>query len=80
MQIRTLKQNHLDVFASSSENQYLLKNVFRRTMPDIHEYFQPIEDKIANKFIPEISGGCFSTMLNVNSYHYQQDMDVYQYQ
>ena len=59
MQIRTLKQNHLDVFASSSENQYLLKNVFRRTMPDIHEYFQPIEDTIANKFITVISGGHF---------------------
>ena len=32
---------------------------FRRTMPNIHEYFQPIEDTIANKFIPAISGGCF---------------------
>ena len=32
---------------------------FLRTIPDIHEYFRPIEDTIANKFIPAISGGCF---------------------
>ena len=31
---------------------------FLRTIPDIHDYFQPIEDTIANKFIPAISGGC----------------------
>ena len=30
---------------------------FLRTIPDIHDYFQPIEDTIANKFIPAISGG-----------------------
>ena len=29
---------------------------FLRTIPDIHDYFQPIEDTIANKFIPAISG------------------------
>ena len=32
---------------------------FLPTIPDIHKYFQPIEDTIANKFIPAISGGCF---------------------
>ena len=30
---------------------------FLRTISDIHDYFQPIEDTIANKFIPAISGG-----------------------
>ena len=29
---------------------------FLRTIPDIHDYFQPIEDTIANKFTPAISG------------------------
>ena len=29
---------------------------FLRPIPDIHDYFQPIEDTIANKFIPAISG------------------------
>ena len=32
---------------------------FVPTIPDIHKYFQPIEDTIANKLIPAISGGCF---------------------
>ena len=32
---------------------------FLRTIPDIHEYSQPIKDTIANKFIPAISGGHF---------------------
>ena len=31
--------------------------IFLRTIPDIHEYFQPIEDTIANKFKRAISGG-----------------------
>ena len=30
---------------------------FLRAIPDIHDYFQPIEDTIANKFIPAVSGG-----------------------
>ena len=32
---------------------------FLRRIPDIHEYFQPIEDTLANKFKPAISGGRF---------------------
>ena len=32
---------------------------FLWTVPDIDEYFQLIEDTIANKFIPAISGGSF---------------------
>ena len=32
---------------------------FLRTIPDIHEYFQLIEDTIATKFIPAISGRRF---------------------
>ena len=31
---------------------------FLRAVPDIQEYFQPIEDTIASKFIPAILGGC----------------------
>ena len=30
---------------------------FLPTIPDIHEYFQPIKDTIANKLIPAILGG-----------------------
>ena len=30
---------------------------FLRTAPDIHDYIQPIEETIANKFISAILGG-----------------------
>ena len=47
---------------------------FLQTIPDIHEYFQPTEVTISNELIPAISG--LSSILNVNSYHYQRDMGV----